>query len=207
MPATQTIENMEERLLRLEDALAQAAAGLQGVQVELDPDMDDALAAVEYGVNLLVTDLGEEMRQSRQRAEELAEKLSVIESQRAVISELSTPVLEIWDGVLALPVIGVVDTRRSLEIMDRLLSAIELKRSKWVILDITGVEVVDTKTADHFIKVMAAAQMLGTQCVLTGVRPAVAQTLVEIGATLSNVTTRRTLHDGLRECLKQLAKK
>lgn len=135
---------------------------------------------------------------------ELDQKLEIIERQRFAIQELSTPVLQLWTNVLAMPIIGVVDSRRSAEIMERLLSEITARQSRFVILDITGVEIVDTKTADHFIKVIKAAELLGTRCVLTGIRPAVAQTLVEIGVDLSSITTLRTLQDGLRECLRQM---
>jgi anti-anti-sigma regulatory factor len=135
---------------------------------------------------------------------ELDQKLEIIERQRFAIQELSTPVLQLWTNVLAMPIIGVVDSRRSAEIMERLLSEITARQSRFVILDITGVEIVDTKTADHFIKVIKAAELLGTRCILTGIRPAVAQTLVEIGVDLSSITTLRTLQDGLRECLRQM---
>lgn len=133
----------------------------------------------------------------------LQEMQDVINRQRFAIRSLSTPILQIWDDVLALPVIGVVDTQRSSDIMENLLGAIVQNRARYVILDITGVEVVDTKTADHFIKLISSARLLGAQCVLTGIQPAVAQTLVDIGIDMSAVTTMRNLQDGLRECLRR----
>ena len=138
--------------------------------------------------------------------EELDQKLEIIKHQQFAIQELSTPILELWEDVLALPVIGVVDSRRSAEIMERLLSAITSHQSRFVIIDITGVDVVDTKTADHFVKVIKAAELLGTTCILTGIQPAVAQTLVQIGVDLSRVITLRNLRDGLRECLRRMGK-
>lgn len=137
----------------------------------------------------------------QQALADLDQKLEIIERQRSAIQELSTPVLQVWDNVLAMPVIGVVDTKRSADIMERLLSEIIVNQSRFVILDITGVEVVDTKTADHFVKVIKAAELLGASCVLTGIRPAVAQTLVEIGVDLSSIATLRNLKEGLKECL------
>ncbi|MBN2381457.1 STAS domain-containing protein [bacterium] len=125
-----------------------------------------------------------------------------VSRQEVVIQELSTPILQIWDNILVLPVIGVVDTRRALEIMEKLLDDIIRKQSRYVILDITGVEVVDTKTADQFIKIIKAAELLGAKCVITGIRPAVAQTLVEIGVTLTGFLTLSNLKEGLKECLK-----
>ncbi len=138
---------------------------------------------------------------------DLAEKLRIIERQREAIEELSTPILQVWDDILALPVIGVVDSKRSMDIMERLLAEIVARQSRFVILDITGVEVVDTKTADNFIKIIKAAELLGTKCILTGLRPAVAQTLVAIGVDLSSTITLRNLQEGLRECLRQLEKR
>ena len=104
--------------------------------------------------------------------------------------------------MFALPVIGAVDTRRASDIMERLLSEIQSRKARYAIIDITGVEVVDTQTADHFIKVVQAAELLGARCVLTGICPHVAQTLVAMGVDLSQVATRRNLNDGLRECLR-----
>lgn len=128
------------------------------------------------------------------------------ELQRKIdlISELSTPVIEIWDSVLVLPIVGVVDTRRSTEIMDTLLRRIVETQSRCVIVDITGVDFVDTKTADYLVKVVRAASMLGSRCVLTGLSPAVAQTLVNIGTTLQEVRTLRNLKEGLEDCLRYL---
>lgn len=135
---------------------------------------------------------------------ELESKLVMIERQAAAIRELSTPVLEIWEDVLVLPVVGVVDTKRSMEIMNNLLERIVDTQSRCVIIDVTGVEVVDTKTADYLLKVVRASNLLGTRCVLTGLSPAIAQTLVEIGADLTEVRTLRNLKAGLKDCLRFL---
>lgn len=137
-------------------------------------------------------------------SKELEQKIALIQEQAVAISELSTPVMEIWDDVLVLPVVGVVDTKRSLDIMNALLQRIVDTQSKCVIIDITGVDVVDTRTADYLLKVVRSASLLGTRCVLTGLSPAVAQTLVEIGADLGGVRTLRNLKEGLRDCLRYL---
>lgn len=133
---------------------------------------------------------------------EIREQIDTIERQRYAIRELSTPILQLWDNVLALPVIGLVDTRRSADIMERMLAEIVNQQSQFVILDITGVDIVDTRTADYFIKVIRAAELLGAKCFLTGIQPAVAQTLVEIGVDLSSLKTLRNLQEGLKECLR-----
>ncbi len=135
---------------------------------------------------------------------ELEDKVKTVEQQSAAIRELSTPVIEIWDDILVLPIVGVVDTHRSVEIMNNLLSAIVDRQAKCVIIDVTGVAVVDTKTADYLLKIVRAAFLLGTRCVLTGLSPAVAQTLVEIGADLGEVRTLRNLKEGLKDSLRHL---
>lgn len=135
---------------------------------------------------------------------ELEDKLQTIERQAIAIRELSTPVLEVWDDVLAMPIVGLVDTKRSIDIMTTLLRRIVETKARHVIMDITGVDMVDTKTADYLLKIVRAANLLGSRCILTGLSPAVAQTLVEIGADLTEVTTLRDLKAGLRECLKSI---
>jgi rsbT co-antagonist protein RsbR len=135
---------------------------------------------------------------------ELERKIQLVEEQALAIQELSTPIMEVWDDVLVLPIVGVVDTKRSAEIMESLLKRIVDTQSKCVIIDITGVEIVDTKTADYLLKVVRAAGLLGSRCVLTGLSPAVAQTLVEIGADMQEVRTLRNLKEGLKDCLRYL---
>jgi rsbT co-antagonist protein RsbR len=135
---------------------------------------------------------------------ELERKLEVIERQAAALSELSTPIMEVWEDVLVLPIVGIIDTRRSIDIMEKLLDTIVAKQARCVIIDVTGVEVVDTKTADYLVKIVRAAALLGSRCVLTGLSPAVAQTLAEIGTDLQGVLTLRSLKEGLEDCLRFL---
>lgn len=133
-----------------------------------------------------------------------AEKLEIITRLRTAVEQLSTPILELWEDVLALPVIGIVDSRRSAEMMERLLHEIVQKQSRFVIIDLTGVEVIDTSTADHFMKLVKAVGLIGARCVLTGIRPAVAQTLVDLDVSFGQLETLRNLRHGLRYCLRWL---
>jgi rsbT co-antagonist protein RsbR len=130
------------------------------------------------------------------------EKNELLEQMQMAIQELSTPVLELWDDILALPVIGIVDSKRSAEMMERLLDEVVRRQSQFVIIDITGVELVDTATADRFIKLVTAVEYLGARCLLTGTRGAVAQTLASLGVDMGQLTSLRTLKHGLRECLR-----
>jgi rsbT co-antagonist protein RsbR len=198
------------RIARMEHVMARVADGDFDQRIELTGE-DDELSNLELGINFMVMDLRtmmetneEKERQLRQQAEDLEAQLARIQAQDAAIRELSTPAVEIWEGVLALPVIGVLDSKRIAEMQDNLLQAITRKEARYVVIDLTGVDVVDTRTADFLIKIVQAAELLGTQCVLTGLGPAVVQTLTELGADLGGITTLRNLKEGLRYCLKGL---
>ena len=139
-----------------------------------------------------------------EHAKELELSLDTIRRQRAAIAEMSTPIIEVWDGVLCLPVVGIVDSRRSAEMMDALLKNIVEKRCQCVIVDITGVDVVDTQAADYFIKMVRAASLLGTKCMITGISPQIAQTLTHIGVDLAGIQTKRNLQAGLEESFEKM---
>jgi len=149
----------------------------------------------------LVRQLGMALNEAVQGLRDVQE---ITERQQATIRELSTPVLKVWDGTIVLPIIGVLDTRRAMDIMEKVLHSIAEQSARHVILDLTGVDTVDTRTADHLLKVMRARQLLGANCLLSGIQPAVAQTLVEIGVDLSSVRTMRNLQASLRACLREL---
>ena len=142
----------------------------------------------------------------RARNEELAAseeaKSTLIERLRYSIDELSNPILEIWDDVLVMPIIGVVDSRRTADMVQRLLAEVTRTQASFVIIDLTGVEIVDTKTADHLMRLMRKVEVVGARCVLTGIRAAVAETLVDIGVDFGRITTLRNLKHGLREALR-----
>jgi rsbT co-antagonist protein RsbR len=159
---------------------------------------DGPLAALFAGINEMIDSLRQERDRNRAYARELEERVATIELQRAAIRELSTPVIEIWEGVLCLPVVGVVDSVRSGQMTDVLLQAIAEKRSRCAIVDITGIEVMDTKTVDHFIRMAKAVRLLGAHCLLTGVSPNIAHTMVHMGVTLTDITTHRSLREALR---------
>ncbi len=206
MAKTKGIADLESRIERMEEILSVAACGDFGVQIETDTDIEkaDALSAVETGINLLISDMGEEVRESTKKAEELEEKLKLIEQQRKAIEELSTPIIKIWERVLVLPLIGTLDTRRSQRLTEALLTDIATTQIKVAILDITGVATVDSAVANHLLKTIAAVQLLGADCVITGIRPEVAQTMVHLGVDLSGVETLSTLAEGLKWAFRSL---
>ena len=120
-----------------------------------------------------------------------------IEQQRATISELQTPVIEVWDGILALPIVGSVDTARAQDMTEALLERIVATGSEIVLLDITAVPVVDTAVARHLLETVSAARLLGADVFIVGLSSRTAMTLVQLGIDLSHVTTRATLAKGL----------
>ncbi|MBI5546982.1 MAG: XylR N-terminal domain-containing protein [Deltaproteobacteria bacterium] len=134
---------------------------------------------------------------------ELEDKLSLIESQRAAIAQLSTPIIQVWDEILCLPIVGTIDTARSSEMTDRMLDAVVRQHARAVIVDITGIDMMDTKTADHFIKMAKAVRLLGAEPILTGISPSIAQTLTHIGVDLDGIRTLRSLRDALSALLQK----
>lgn len=124
-----------------------------------------------------------------------------LRKQSEEILDLSTPVVEIWDGIVAVPLIGTLDSQRTSVFMERLLDRIVETRAQTALIDTTGVPTIDTQTAQHLIDTIAAVRLLGSQVVLTGVRPAIAQTLVHLGIDLSGVTTRTSMAAGLKVAL------
>ena len=120
---------------------------------------------------------------------------TVIQAQQRELLELSTPVVELWDNILALPLIGTLDSERTQVVMESLLQKIVETGATIAIIDITGVPTVDTLVAQHLLKTVAAARLMGADCIISGIRPQIAQTIVHLGVDLSEVTTKATLAD------------
>ena len=126
--------------------------------------------------------------------------------QQEEMLELSTPVVTLWDGILALPLIGTLDSARTQVVMESLLTAIVETNSQVAIIDITGVPTVDTLVAQHLIKTITAARLMGADCYLSGIRPAIAQTIVHLGIELNDVQTKAKLSDAFALALQRLGK-
>lgn len=127
-------------------------------------------------------------------------KRRVTDSSKAMLA-MSTPVTSIWEGILLLPLVGIVDSQRTKDIMEKVLLRISESRARVFVMDISGVVTVDTAVANHFIKVTQATQLMGCQCIISGISPNVAQTLVELGANVGEVRTTATLSDALQIAL------
>jgi rsbT co-antagonist protein RsbR len=164
-----------------------------------DGDSEAGLFADVWELSKLLDQLGLFTTEVHQQARE-----EVIRRQGEEMLELSTPVIRLWDGILALPIIGTLDSSRTQVVMEALLEQVVATRSPIAILDITGVPTVDTLTAQHLLKTVAATRLMGAECIISGIRPQIAQTIVHLGVELSGVITKASLADAFRVALKKL---
>ena len=190
------LDDIREHVVDALLSLARVHLGDHGVQ--LDVNGPRALSALFSRMNELVMSLGAEQEQAISFRGELEDKLAMVEQQRAAIRELSTPIIEVWRGILCLPVVGVMDTARSSEMASALLKAVVEKSTSFAIIDITGIEVMDTRTVDHLVRLAKAVRLLGAECVLTGVAPHIAQTIAHMGVEFGDIVTHRSLRHALQ---------
>lgn len=127
-----------------------------------------------------------------------------IRAQREELRETSTPITEIWDGVLTLPIIGTLDSSRTMLVMESLLNRIASDRASAVVMDVTGVRSIDSQVSHHLIQMVRAIQLMGAEAILTGIRPEIARALTSLNIDLGNVTTRASLSDGLKEAFRRM---
>jgi len=165
-------------------------------QVRRTAKADDAHDLL-WGVTQLIDQLGLFTVETYQKTRE-----ELIARQGKEIEELSTPVVKLWDGIVALPLIGTLDSGRTQVVMQNLLETIVQTEAEIAIIDITGVPMVDTLTAQHLLKTVSAARLMGADCIISGIRPQIAQTIVQLGVDL-NVVSKATLADALALALRR----
>ncbi len=166
-------------------------------QIETLGDVKQQLEMMTWS-SMLLDNLGLFITEAHQKARE-----GVILRQQQEMLELSTPVVKLWDGVLALPIIGTLDSSRTQTIMESLLERIVETGSEIAIIDITGVPTVDTLTAQHLLKTVTAARLMGAECIISGIRPQIAQTIVHLGVELGDVVTKASLADAFKVALQR----
>jgi rsbT co-antagonist protein RsbR len=195
-----------ETLDKIADVLITLSEVSTGIyrQLRTDLPVTHPLGALFQGVNEMVEALQREKQTNANYQRELEEKLLTIERQRSSIRELSTPIIEIWDRILCLPIVGVMDTTRSGEMTDALLKAVVDRAARCAIVDITGIDIMDTGTADHFVRMAKSVKLLGADCVLTGINPHIARTLVQMDVQLTGITTYRSLRTALQRYIAKL---
>ncbi|MCK6591315.1 MAG: STAS domain-containing protein [Polyangiaceae bacterium] len=196
--ADENFGEMHDRIAGMLAVLARVGEGDYESRLEVDLPETHPVGKLYRGINDMIASLATAQQRSAAYRKELEEKLATIEAQRAAIRELSTPIIEVWAGVLCMPIVGVMDSTRSADMMNALLHEVSEKGAEYVIIDVTGIEVMDTRTADQFIRTARAVQLLGAECVLTGINPRIAQTIVHMGLDLDAVTTLRSLRSALQ---------
>ncbi len=162
----------------------------------------DRLADETWQATTLLDALGMHTIKTFQKSRE-----EVINRQQREMLELSTPVVKLWEGILALPMIGTLDSARTQVVMENLLQKVVDTGAQIAILDITGVPTVDTLVAQHLLKTVTALRLMGAECIISGVRPQIAQTIVHLGVDLQGVTTKANLADALALALKRTGSK
>jgi rsbT co-antagonist protein RsbR len=158
-----------------------------------------ALADELWNATVLLDKLGLYTTEVFQRSRE-----EIIKRQQAEMLNLSTPVVKLWDGILAVPLVGTLDSTRTQVVMENILQSIVDTGSSIAILDITGVPIVDTLVAQHLLNTVFAAKLMGAQCVISGIRPQIAQAMVHLGVDFGNVVSKATLADALTYAFKQI---
>ncbi|MDP1823056.1 MAG: STAS domain-containing protein [Archangium sp.] len=196
----------KERIEQVVEVMAKAACKEYQHRVNVPPDAaDDDFLQIEVGMNVVLEDLEKAEIARREYVNEIERKNVEIADRAAMaLRELSTPIISVWDGVLTLPIIGMVDTVRGAEMMEQLLARVASDQAEYVVIDITGVSVVDTRTADSFIRMSEAVRLVGAQCFLTGISPAIAQTIAQLGIDTSRIRTLRRLSDALKVVFEEL---
>jgi rsbT co-antagonist protein RsbR len=158
----------------------------------------EVLAAAFWSLSTVLDRLGLYTVEVFQRGRD-----QIVARQQQELLELSTPVISLWAGVLALPLIGTLDSMRAQVVMESILQKIVESGATIAIIDITGVPTVDTLVAQHLMKTIAAARLMGADCIISGIRPQIAQTIVHLGVDLENVTTKATLADAFLVALQR----
>jgi rsbT co-antagonist protein RsbR len=174
----------------------------QPVFSRLQQDLSDKTSLLFeeiWNSTVLLDKLGLYTNESYQKTRE-----AVIKRQQMEMLELSTPVVKLWDGILAVPLIGTLDSARTLVVMENLLQSIVDTSSNIAIVDITGVPMVDTLVAQHLLKTASAARLMGAQCLISGIRPQIAQTMVHLGVEFGDIVTKATLADALAYAFRHL---
>ena len=170
---------------------------LETLRRQLGNDVDALMAAV-WSLGTAVDSIAQHTVSTFQRTRE-----DIIRRQQEDLLELSTPVVKLWEGVLAVPMIGVLDSNRTQMVMETLLQTIVETGSELAIIDITGVPTVDTLVAQHLLKTVAAIRLMGADCIISGIRPQIAQTIVHLGIDLQGITTKASLADALSLALQR----
>lgn len=202
-----------ERLEALFKAIALASTGeFELARAQIKPTDETLLGMIEDAMRLFLAELSEMTQKNAEAIAELADskleleqKIQTVEAQRVAIQRLSVPIIDVWKGILTIPLVGLIDTSRAVEVTEKLLDRVANSNVQWVILDFTGVDVVDTSSASHLLKLTSSVSLLGARCILTGIGGPVARTLIALGISFNELTLLRSLQEGLKYCITRRA--
>jgi rsbT co-antagonist protein RsbR len=196
-------EFVKERIKSLLDVVRSVSSGDFSVRIEI-PEEEDEFTALAIELERMIDDLIEANKVSEERMAKLQAVVEEKERLLKTVRELSSPVIRVWENVLVMPLVGAIDSARATRIMEDLLNGITKSQAEIVIIDITGVPVVDTSVANHLIQTIKAAALLGAKCVVVGISSEVAQSLISLGVDLSGVVTHSNLQAGVRYAMEMM---
>ena len=202
-PRIETEAELLGAITRIVSTLRDVEGGDTSARVELTYPESEPIGALAACVNFMTQALAERREETLAYQQELEVQIATIEKQRAAIRELSTPIIDVWRGVLCVPIVGVLDSNRASEMTSALLDTIVEKKARTIIIDITGIDAMDTRATDHFLRMARAVRLLGADCVLSGVNPSVARTITQMGLDLQGLASHRTLRDALQQQVKK----
>ena len=189
-----------------EELLTQPDGTVRVIWTRKLPLKNDQGAAIgSCGIITDITDIRRRQERVTALEAEITSQIEIIQAQNAMLDELAVPVIQVWEDILLLPLVGAIESRRAAQVMENLLESVGRTSAQIVIIDITGVPVVDTSVASYLIRAVQATQLLGCQSILVGISPEIAQTLVGLGVDFSRIITRATLQNGLEYGLKRLS--
>lgn len=193
-----TQQDVQRAVDAMLEVLQSVESGDLGTRVELEHELNDPLSVLATCINGMITYLAERRDDTLRVQRELEGQIETIQKQQIAIQELSTPIIEIWKGVLCAPIVGVLDSARASEMTNALLHSVVETKASLAIIDITGIEAMDTQATDHFLRMARAVRLLGSECALSGIHPNVARTIVHMGVDLVGVQSYRTLREALQ---------
>jgi rsbT co-antagonist protein RsbR len=196
-------ESVKEHLKSLLDVVQSVSSGDFSVRVET-PEEEDEFTALSIELERMIDHLIEANRVSEERMAKLQAVVEEKERLLKIVRELSSPVIQVWENVLVMPLVGAIDSARATRITEDLLTGITKYQAEIVIIDITGVPVVDTSVANHLVQTIKAAALLGAKCVVVGISSEVSQSLINLGVDLSRVVTRSNLQAGVRYAMEMM---
>lgn len=186
-----------ERVSNILETLMAIAAGDFDARAQVT-GRGDTLDALAAGISMLGEELVDKFAANQALTHSLERALAEAKRKNETIMMLSTPALSVWDGIVVVPLVGVLDEQRATEMSAALLERVQASAAQVVIIDVTGLATLDTSSAKHLLDTFAAVSLLGAQCILTGISPSNAQNMVGLGVSFAGIETQRTLREGLR---------